>query len=387
MRRLNITTLLAKIEATYGTDAVPTAAANAVLLRGKPTLTPLDMTVVQRDLLRPYLGNGDILPGSIFGKLSFEVEAAGSGAAGTAPPHGALLRACAVSQSINAAAVNGVAQAGGSTSTIKLAATASALDDFYTGLPIQITSGTGNGQSGVITDYSGATKIAAVSAKVWVAPDATSNYSIGAGVVYRPVSANFEAISLYFNLDGVLHQFLGARGNAVLDFSSQKVPFFKFDLEGIFQPVIDGATPAAILTAWKNPLVCTPANTPFFDFHENYTSQLETLSFDFGVALQRLELMNGTQQVHIDQRTPKFKVGMLADTMAARNWFTRCADGTTGDLALQHGSVAGNKILLSSKASRLSNPQYGAIGNVATLSMDGAVLPVSGNDEFSLCFC
>lgn len=386
MRRLNATTLLAKVETTYGTDAAPTAAANAVQLRGKPTLTPLDMTVVQRDLLRPYLGNGDILPGSIFGKLSLEVEAAGSGVAATAPAHGALLRACAMSQNINAAAVTGTAQVGGSTSTIKLAATASAVDDFYTGLPISITAGTGSGQSGIITDYNGTTKVATVSSKTWVAPDATSTYSIGAGVVYRPVSSGFEAVTLYFNLDGVLHKFTGARGNAVLDFTQQKIPFFKIDLEGIFQPVIDEVLPAVTLTAWKTPLVCTPSNTPFFDFHETYTTQVESLSFDAGVALSRLAFINGTQTVNVDKRDPKFKLSALADTMVIKNWFDRCATGTVGDMVLTHGLVEGNKITLSSKASRLSNPQYGANGNIVTLSMDGAVIPTNGNDEFSICF-
>lgn len=386
MRRLNVTTLLAKAESPYGTDSVPTSA-NIIPLRGKPTLTPLDAEMVQRDLLLPYLGNGGVLPGSAWCKLSFEVEASGSGTAGVVGPLGGLLKPCAVSENIMAAAETGTAQAGGTTSTIKLAAGASATDDFYTGLPITITGGTGNGQTGFIVDYNGTSKVASVSALTWVAPDATSAYSIGPGVTYRPVSDAFGAVSCYMNVDRVLHKFLGARGSASLELSAQKVPFFKFDYEGIFQPVVDEAVPPyAPVASWRTPLVCTPANTPFFDFHETYTSSVESLSFDFGVALQRLALINSIQQVVVDKREPKFKISLLANTMAVKNWFTRCKDATLGDLVITHGLSAGSRFTLSAKSSRLSNPQYGAIGNVLTLGMDGVVLPVNGNDEFSICF-
>jgi hypothetical protein len=75
------------------------------------------------------------------------------------------------------AAVTGTAQAGASTS-ITLAAGASATDDFYNGLYIELTGGTGSGQVRQITDYVGSSKVATVNS-VWTAtPDNTSTYSI-----------------------------------------------------------------------------------------------------------------------------------------------------------------------------------------------------------------
>ena len=71
----------------------------------------------------------------------------------------------------------GTAQAGSISTTIKLAATASATDDIYNGMTVYISSGTGSGQIKVITDYVGSTKIATVSA--WTTtPDATSVYEV-----------------------------------------------------------------------------------------------------------------------------------------------------------------------------------------------------------------
>jgi hypothetical protein len=77
----------------------------------------------------------------------------------------------------------GTAQATGNDSThIKLAASESAVDDFYTGKGIYINSGTGAipAQYGrVITDYVGSTRIATISPAFTVTPDNTSVYRIG----------------------------------------------------------------------------------------------------------------------------------------------------------------------------------------------------------------
>jgi hypothetical protein len=91
--------ILAKIETTYGTDPTPTGAANAILVRNA-TLTPQDADFVDRDLVRPYLGRSEQLPAGIRAMLEFEVELQASGAAGTAPAWGPLMRACAHSETI-----------------------------------------------------------------------------------------------------------------------------------------------------------------------------------------------------------------------------------------------------------------------------------------------
>ena len=91
--------VLAKIETTYGTDPVPTGAANAILVRNL-NLTPQDSDFVDRNLIRPYLGRSPQIPAGIRAMLEFEVELAGSGTAGTAPGWGVLLRACGCSETV-----------------------------------------------------------------------------------------------------------------------------------------------------------------------------------------------------------------------------------------------------------------------------------------------
>lgn len=100
-RKTRNTIILAKIETTLGTDAVPTGAANALLVN-EPSL---DYTYnnVDRDNIRSYLGASEQLVGSRFVTLGFTVEMAGSGAAGTAPAWGALMQGCGMAETITAA--------------------------------------------------------------------------------------------------------------------------------------------------------------------------------------------------------------------------------------------------------------------------------------------
>lgn len=93
--------ILAKIEATYGVDAAPTGAANAMLV-SNVNINPLNASNVDRDLVRTYLGGSEQLVGTSYVELSFDVEIQASGTAGTAPAWGALMRACAFAETITA---------------------------------------------------------------------------------------------------------------------------------------------------------------------------------------------------------------------------------------------------------------------------------------------
>jgi hypothetical protein len=94
-------TLLAKIETTYGVDAVPTAALNAILATDV-SITPMEGSDVSRNLETPFLGAQGTVPTELHAKLSYKVELSTSGALGVAPAWGPLLRACAVAEVIDA---------------------------------------------------------------------------------------------------------------------------------------------------------------------------------------------------------------------------------------------------------------------------------------------
>ncbi|MGC9368710.1 MAG: phage tail tube protein [Paracoccaceae bacterium] len=93
--------LLLKPETTYGVDATPTGAANAILARNI-RLNPMEGSDVSRDLETPVLGAQPTVPTELHMRIQFDVELAPSGTAGTAPAWGPILRACAVAETISA---------------------------------------------------------------------------------------------------------------------------------------------------------------------------------------------------------------------------------------------------------------------------------------------
>lgn len=93
--------MLAKIEAVYGTDAVPTGAANAILTKNL-TIRPMEGDTVNRDVDRPTLGNDLAIHVGTHVACEFEVEFAGAGAVDTAPAYGPLLRMCARAETVTA---------------------------------------------------------------------------------------------------------------------------------------------------------------------------------------------------------------------------------------------------------------------------------------------
>jgi hypothetical protein len=90
--------ILSKIETTYGVDPTPTAA----MLATNVVCKPMEGQDVARNLERPFRGAQEVFPAGLHVILEYDIEMVGGGAAGTAPPYAALLRACGMSQTVSA---------------------------------------------------------------------------------------------------------------------------------------------------------------------------------------------------------------------------------------------------------------------------------------------
>jgi hypothetical protein len=90
--------LLAKTEDNYGVSAAP--AGTDALLVSNLEVQPLQVELLDRELITPYLGNSKKVVGQRMVAVTFDVELAGSGTAGTAPQWGRLLMACGFAQAV-----------------------------------------------------------------------------------------------------------------------------------------------------------------------------------------------------------------------------------------------------------------------------------------------
>ena len=91
--------ILIEAESSYGTD--PTMATSTVVLVTDLSNTPQSSDVVNRDVVRPYLGSSEQLLANTRVECTFSVELAGSGTAGTAPRYGSALKATGLSETVS----------------------------------------------------------------------------------------------------------------------------------------------------------------------------------------------------------------------------------------------------------------------------------------------
>ncbi len=381
--------ILVKLEPTYGADSSPVAA-DAVLCSGLD-ITPLEGSSVERDFIRPYFGGSGSIRVENYISLSFDTEIAGSGTAATPPEWGALLKAANFSETITAAAITGTGQAGGSTTSIKLAATASAVDGFYTGMTVTLTAGPGSGQAGEIIAYVGSTKMATI-AKAWaVAPDATSGYSIGANVTYLPNSdfgtaAASTSASIYFNVDGVRHVLLGARGTPSFDLSAKTIPKVKWKFTGMLGTISDQALPTADFTGWQTPVTVSTANTTDINLLGYNSAVVQTLTIDIANEVKYRQLI-GSESVLITDRKPIGNVSIEAVTVAAKDWWTVAKTAGNGAFCVKHGQTAGNIVGFTAPKVQMTNPKYSDSDGVAMMDFGMEFIPLgaAGNDEIRIC--
>lgn len=377
---------------SYGVDPVPTGS-DALLVNDDLEITPLSGESVSRNVIRPFRGAYEQLLSNTQVGISFSVEFANSGTAGTAPKYADLIRACSMSQTVTGSALTGTAVAGAAGS-ITLAAGASAVDGFYNGQIVSITSGTGNGHVGLIVGYVGSTKLCAVNAISGASftPAASSGYSIATNVAFKPLSSvqgiSDTSVAIRYNVDGVQHSLLGCRGTWSLSCELGQIPRIQFTMTGIYVTPADVAQSTYTL-AYSNqatPLVFRRANVQGFRFF-NAGFCVQSVNFDYGNEVNYRELVGCTEYVDIVDGQSSGTMMVEATTMATFNAFTSAlTDGSLGSLGFVHGLTAGQRCALVAPRCDLGNPTYSRDRGSEMLNLPFTAVPGTGNDDAYLVF-
>ena len=297
--------LLSKIESSYGVDAAPSGT-DAILVRSLD-ITPQQSDVVQRDLVRPYLGNYEMLLANTRVEVTFEVEMAGSGTAGTAPKYASLLKACGMSETIVA----------------------------------------------------------------------------NTSCTYAPVSGSFSSATLYFFNDSIKHVVTGARGTFEINAATAAIPTIKFTMTGIYTGPVDASAPAVTYSA-PLPLIFKNGNTSNFSLY-SYSGALQSVSLVCGNSVTYRELVGGTKQVLMTDRKATGTVVLEAPSISTTDFFTAALGTGTGNLAVTHGTTAGNIVAISAGQVDIGMPTYSDLNGIQMLNLPLSYTPTTaGNDEFSI---
>ena len=299
--------ILIEAESSYGTDPTPTGT-DVVLVRDL-SITPQSSDVVSRDVVRPFLGAFQQLLANTSVEVTFSVELAGSGAAGTAPRYGAALKACGLSETV----------------------------------------------------------------------------SSGTSVTYAPVSSSFSSVTIHYNTDGVRHKITGARGTFTINASVGEIPTIEFSFQGIYNAPDDSALPSVTYGNQATPLIFKNGNTSGFQLL-SHAGSLMSVSMDCGNELAYRELVGGTKEVLLVNRSSSGSVSLEAVALSSKDFFAAALAETTGNLQFLHGTAAGNKVQFTSSKVDIGDVNYGEQDGIQMLEIPYTLVPSTAGDEFSLIY-
>jgi len=202
-------------------------------------------------------------------------------------------------------------------------------------------------------------------------------------VTYTPKSASFASVTMYYNVDGVLHKVTGARGNVELVINARQIPVFKFTFTGLYNAPSDASAPSVTYTAFQTPVAANSDNTTDFELF-SFGAALESLNINFNNAIQYRSLI-GAEDVLMTDRQMSGQVVFEAPTITAKDFFSLALGSTLGNLDIVHGTTAGNMVQITSSRVDVSNPSYQDQNGIQMLQVPLTFVPsTSGNDEISI---
>lgn len=383
--------ILAKTEATYGTNPSPTAA-DAIKVTSIE-VNPITGDRIERNLIKGFLGADRAPLANEHVGVTITFEWGGSGTAATAPRFAPLLLASGMNQTLGAE-ITGTATAGSAgTLTLEDLSGSNPASDAYLGFPIEITGGTGDGHKGIIIAHDGATRVVTVlPVTATFVPGASSTYKISARSVYQPVStfgANSSATIIAVK-DQNVHTIVGFRGSAAI--SAPLNQYGTITVTGVgryLEPTaLSGQTFAYADQA--EPVPITPTHTRAMQF-QGHGPCMESFDFDWNNTVVFRSLVGCQPEARItDRPNPNGTLTIENPSVATKNYFASAADNTgasDGPFVVQQGLTAGNSSILFMPKTQISGDlSFGDSDGIDMLSIPFTALPKTANDETRLVF-
>lgn len=414
--------LLAKIEAVAGTDAAPTAIADAVLV-SEPSFTT-DMQVLERDFVSNSLSNFEHVVGRVIAGFEFTVDYKGnglqnSGLLADAPMLATLMRGCGyeltgmdgsggqnlssvVAMKGNAAGSDIAFTAGGAAVTV-------ASPVLYT---VEVTTGGISGVAEVLITNNNTAEddLTAAVAQVittgasltlgtsggTITPVFTGNMTLGdkfyvqawpTGVKAMPRSTGFETITLYLYLDGLLHKGYSGAGTFTIDATAGDFGKVKFNFTTSFEPVVDVPMPAAPEYETTIP---PQTELGLMTWGGNVGMCAEKWSYNAANDIQPRMCLNAAQGYagsRITGRAPEGGFNPEATLEADETHWADFIAGRAKVFTVRAGTKAGEQICLFCPTAQTSDQPYGDRNGFRTYEKSVMFKRLSGDDEAVFVFC
>jgi hypothetical protein len=364
-----------KAEVTPGLDSI-----NFSHLASDWVLGDFEFEANAQILPNPELtGTLDAAPDIVGGfqpNIRIRVPLRGSGLAGTAPEWGKLLRCCAYTETVTAAAIGApTAAASGTTKTVTAATPFGTTANQYRGLPLNVT-GDQPFMTGILSYSSG--RLITFGETRASALTASSLLQIPINVAYAPTSQEslYNTGTVYFYADGYLWRFTGVSGTWSLDLTTGGIGMLTFELRG----QLAGMSVAEMPIGWNTTIRPTP---PRWVAGKSQLGQLTarcaTLSVRAGITTtlpDNPEAPEGFDPGVPVARKSGGSIDPLLDTSRGTDLFDAFRYGTPMPLMAIVGSVSGNRFLVVGPAAKFTNVRNSQRGNLMSqqhdFQLDGA---------------
>jgi hypothetical protein len=364
--------LAAVVQGSQGTEGAPNAASDAVRVYGDhPIGWGAEFNRIDTDYANASVSTS--APTISLGKGTMKVGAyltpSSTPGAASDPDYGRLLMGCGMMETKTAANITGTAQAGSTSSTLKLAAGASAVDNIYVGMPVQLTGGTGATGTPIriITAYNGTSKVATVFPNWDVTPDNTTGYKIPKNSLYSPITT----AQSYLTLWGYQHnsasgglsrrrRIYDAMGTCVFTGKPRGIIQAAFDFQGRIAAVPDDvAKPSAPTPLGIDPQPLQGAACYLgAGTAASQKIKFTDWSLDLGNEVQCFDDPNdsfGYDSAEIVKRDTKVSLTLNAQDIATRNNFAVAQAMTNQPLWIMWGALGTTGVCVYNPGVRITN--------------------------------
>lgn len=345
--RERFSAIAVRVETPAGVDAIAGSPVQADFIIGSAQVR-YNATTVQDPSFSGALD--DVAPalGALMPTIEVNVPLRGSGAAGTAPSWGRLMRACCFEEVVDNTGVVSTAATAGAASTATLPSAFSSTAQLYRGVPAILS---GNPAPPVITpihDYT-AGRVASFNEIFSPVLSTSTMVQIPANVLYRPTSDEtlHKTVTVYLYGDGMVWIFTGVSGSMRAALTSGGIGTLTFSLRGQYSSLATATLPAGLTAAGApTPPRWVGGRVRFLSVR----AQLKTLTVDAGINVTMPDDPEATEgygpAVPIS-RAVTATLDPLMDTTTQVSVFNNFRAGTGGRLSAIIGATAGNRFAVT----------------------------------------
>ena len=203
-----------------------------------------------------------------------------------------------------------------------------------------------------------------------------------ASVTYNLVSTAFSSGTATLNIDGILYQFLGCRGDVKISLGAKGIPLFKFDFTSTYTVPADSALPTPTRTGWMIEEAVHATSTSAVSIN-GIALPFSALDLGPGNKISKIDLPGPQREAVIVDRSASCSLTVLAPTMAVFNPYALAAANAATTLIVTHGTAVGSKIQAVVRGT-LTNISEDQVDGIAAYKLTFDPRPISGNDEIAL---